>query len=114
MSLRDLLTKVDVIQPLLPPDTQNEVCTYIYIYNSTSLQCVMSTPLKISMANKVLSSDVARLVEAMKDAQKNYQSFVEPVYQKQMLQAGHIIAVNAKQLLDTVNNARRKVLKKPR
>ena len=69
---------------------------------------------KIIMANKVLSSDVTRLVDAMRDAQKNYQTFLEQEYQKQMLKAGHIIAVNAKQLLDTVNSARRKVLRTPR
>lgn len=63
------------------------------------------------MATKVLSSDVTRLVDAMRDAQKNYQTFLEQEYQKQMLKAGHIIAVNAKQLLDTVNIARRKLLR---
>ena len=66
------------------------------------------------MANKVLSSDVTRLVEAMRDAQKHYQTFLEDDYQKKMLKAGHMIAFNAKQLLDTVNVARRKALKKPR
>lgn len=60
------------------------------------------------MAHKVLSSDMTQLVEAMKNAQKHYQTFLEQDYQKQMLKAAHIVAVNAKQLLDAVNSARRK------
>ena len=88
-ALRELLTKVEMVEKTLPLETQNE----------------------INMATKVLSSDVTRLVDAMRDAQKNYQTFLEQEYQKQMLKAGHIIAVNAKQLLDTVNIARRKLLR---
>lgn len=60
------------------------------------------------MAHKVLSSDMTQLVEAMKNAQKNYQTFLEQDYQKKMLKAAHIVAVNSKQLLDAVNSARRK------
>ena len=63
---------------------------------------------QVSMAHKVLSSDMTQLVEAMKNAQKNYQTFLEGDYQKQMLKAAHIVAVNSKQLLDAVNSARRK------
>lgn len=66
-----------------------------------------TTP-QVSMAHKVLSSDMTALVEAMKNAQKNYQTFLEADYQKQFLKAGHIVAVNSKQLLDAVNSARRK------
>nr|QAU32675.1 focal adhesion kinase isoform 2 [Ephydatia muelleri] len=91
-ALREFLTKVEMVQKTLPIESHNEII----------------------MANKVLSSDVTRLVDAMRDAQKNYQTFLEQEYQKQMLKAGHIIAVNAKQLLDTVNSARRKVLRTPR
>lgn len=60
------------------------------------------------MAHKVLSSDMSHLVNAMKSAQKQYQTFLEQEYQKQMLQAAHIVAVNSKQLLDAVNSARRR------
>ena len=63
------------------------------------------------MAHKVLSSDMNQLVAAMKNAQSNYQTFLEEEYQKQMLKAAHIVAFNSKQLLDAVGNARRKALK---
>ena len=64
--------------------------------------------LQVAMAHKVLSSDMSHLVEAMKNAQKHYQTFLEQEYQKQMLHAAHIVAVNSKQLLDATSSARRK------
>ena len=63
---------------------------------------------QVSMAHKVLSSDMSHLVEAMKNAQKHYQTFLEQEYRKQMFHAAHIVAVNSKQLMDAVNSARRK------
>lgn len=60
------------------------------------------------MAHKVLSSDMTHLVEAMKNAQKHYQTFLEQNYQRDMLRAAHIIAVNSKQLLDAVASAKRR------
>ena len=60
------------------------------------------------MAHKVLAKDMTDLVEAMKNAQKHYQTFVQSEYQKQMLHAAHVVAMNSKQLLDAVNTARRK------
>ena len=56
------------------------------------------------MAHKVLAKDMTDLVEAMKNAQKHYQTFVQSEYQKQMLHAAHVVAM----LLDAVNTARRK------
>ena len=63
---------------------------------------------QVSMAHKVLSSDMSHLVEAMKNAQKHYQTFLEQEYRKQMFHAAHIVAMNSKQLMDAVNSARRK------
>ena len=60
------------------------------------------------MAQKVLSSDMNQLVGAMKDAQMHYDKFLEHEYQKKMLKAAHVVAVNSKLLLDAVNSARRK------
>ena len=60
------------------------------------------------MAHKVLSSDMSRLVERMKELQKNCHSFLADDYQKQLLQAATIVAVNSRHLLDAVNNARSK------
>ncbi len=72
--------------------------------------CTVTTPVivQVLMAHKVLSADMSHLVGAMKNAQKQYQTFLEQEYQKQMLHAAHIVAVNAKQLLDAANSARRK------
>lgn len=78
-------------------------CMLFWLIITLASLCV-----QVSMAHKVLSSDMTQLVEAMKNAQKNYQTFLEQEYQKQMLKAAHIVAVNSKQLLDAVNSARRK------
>lgn len=59
------------------------------------------------MAHKVLSSDMANVVQKMKDLQQNYQSFLMEHYQKEMLQASTIVAVNSRVLLDAVTNARK-------
>ena len=60
------------------------------------------------MVHKKLTLDMAHLVEAMKNAQKHHQTFLEQEYRKLMLQAAHIVAVNSEQLTDAVNSARRK------
>ena len=60
------------------------------------------------MAHKVLSSDMTRLVDRMRDLQKNCHSFLADDYQKQLLQAATIVAVNSRHLFDAVNNARSK------
>ena len=59
------------------------------------------------MAYKVVSADMKRLIDAMQQAQKFYQTNVIDEYVKQMLGAGHSLARNAKNLMDTVNIARR-------
>lgn len=67
------------------------------------------------MAYKVVSADMKRLIDAMQQAQKFYQTNVIDEYVKQMLGAGHSLARNAKNLMDTVNIARRDagLLKEP-
>ncbi len=60
------------------------------------------------MAQKILSSDMNHLVEAMKHAQTHYDRFLEQEYQKKMLKAAHVVAVNSKLLLDAVNTAKKK------
>lgn len=67
------------------------------------------------MAYKVVSADMKRLIDAMQQAQKFYQTNVIDEYVKQMLSAGHSLARNAKSLMDTVNIARRDagLLKEP-
>lgn len=58
------------------------------------------------MAYKVVSADMKRLIDAMQQAQKFYQTNVIDEYVKQMLGAGHSLARNAKNLMDTMNIAR--------
>lgn len=64
--------------------------------------------LQVRMPHKVLSSDMARLVESMKELQKNYQSFLSDHYVKQMLQASTIVAVNSRHLMEAVTSACKK------
>ena len=63
--------------------------------------------LQIQMSHKVLSSDMASLVQAMKLAQEYSTTLLDGEYRKGMLQAAHVLAVDAKHLLDTVEGARK-------
>ena len=56
----------------------------------------------MDMAQKVLSSDFNNLIKAMKDAQKHCNTFLEGEYQRDMLQAAHVVAKNSKLLFDAV------------
>ena len=56
----------------------------------------------MDMAQKVLSSDFNHLIKAMKEAQKNANTFLEGAYQREMLQAAHVVAKNSKLLYDAV------------
>jgi focal adhesion kinase 1 len=65
---------------------------------------------EIHMAHQVLSSDMAQLISAMRLAQQYSSTLVDSAYSKNMLQAAHILAVDSKNLLDTVDNARRRAI----
>lgn len=65
------------------------------------------------MAHKVLSSDMAELVNAMKLAVKYSQTTLDQEYRKAMLSAGHVLAVDAKHLFDVVDQARKKRSRQP-
>lgn len=60
------------------------------------------------MAHQVLSSDMAALIKAMKMAQKYATTTLDQDYKRGMVSAGHVLAVDAKNLLDTVDNVRTK------
>ena len=62
----------------------------------------------MDMAQKVLSSDFNNLIKAMKDAQKHCNTFLEGEYQKDMLQAAHVVAKNSKLLFDAVASSIRR------
>lgn len=59
------------------------------------------------MAHKVLSSDMADLISAMKLAQQFSSTHLEADYRKGMLKAAHALAMDSKNLLDSVDNARK-------
>ncbi|RWS12001.1 focal adhesion kinase 1-like isoform X2 [Dinothrombium tinctorium] len=84
LELRGLLASVDELVPTLPLWSHREV----------------------EMAHKVLSKDMAALIQAMKNAQKYSKTTVEAEYRKGMLQAAHVLVVDAKNLLDTVDSIR--------
>ncbi|XP_038056830.1 focal adhesion kinase 1-like isoform X2 [Patiria miniata] len=84
LSLKNLLASVDGLYSSLPPQTHRS----------------------IQMAHKVLSSDMAELINAMKLAQRYATTTLDQDYKKGMLSAGHILAVDAKNLLDAVDTAR--------
>lgn len=60
------------------------------------------------MAHQVLSSDMAQLISTMRLAQQYGTTLLDSSYCKSMLQAGHVLAVDAKHLLETVDDARRR------
>ena len=59
------------------------------------------------MAHKVLSPHMAELINAMKLAQKYSATLISDEYSRRMLKAAHILALDSKNLLDAVDNARR-------
>lgn len=60
------------------------------------------------MATKVLNSDMAELIRQMKLAQQYSNTVLDKEYLKKMLQAGHALAVDCKNLLEAVDIARKK------
>lgn len=65
--------------------------------------------LQIEMAQKLLNSDLAELINKMKLAQQYVMTSLQQEYKKQMLTAAHALAVDAKNLLDVIDQARLKI-----
>lgn len=84
VELRAQLSSVDGIVQTLPADSHSN----------------------IEMAHKVLSSDMAKLITAMKTAQKYLHTTMSDEYKKGMLQSAHALAMDAKHLLDAVDAGR--------
>uniref|UniRef100_A0A8B9KG55 non-specific protein-tyrosine kinase n=1 Tax=Astyanax mexicanus TaxID=7994 RepID=A0A8B9KG55_ASTMX len=87
LALRTLLATVDETIPILPASTHRE----------------------IEMAQKLLNSDLAELINKMKLAQQYVLTSLQQDYKKQMLTAAHALAVDAKNLLDVIDQARLKM-----
>lgn len=81
------------------------------------MSVVLQTPLRadgvvslqIEMAQKLLNSDLAELINKMKLAQQYVMTSLQQEYKKQMLTAAHALAVDAKNLLDVIDQARLKI-----
>ncbi|KAJ8968098.1 hypothetical protein NQ314_002469, partial [Rhamnusium bicolor] len=84
IELRSLLASVDAIVTEFPTSAQREV----------------------EMAHKVLSKDMAELVNAMKLAQQYSNTTLDAEYRKGMLAAAHVLAMDSKNLLDVVDAIR--------
>uniref|UniRef100_A0A8B9BWQ1 Focal adhesion kinase 1 n=1 Tax=Anser brachyrhynchus TaxID=132585 RepID=A0A8B9BWQ1_9AVES len=92
LALRTLLATVDETLPVLPASTHRE----------------------IEMAQKLLNSDLAELINKMKLAQQYVMTSLQQEYKKQMLTAAHALAVDAKNLLDVIDQARLKMISQSR
>ncbi|XP_045505350.1 focal adhesion kinase 1 isoform X5 [Colias croceus] len=80
-ALRHLCATVDRLVPAYPPSAQREV----------------------EMAHQVLSKDMSSLVEAMRLAIHYHTTTLHHEYTKSMLAAAHVLAMDAKNLLDVVD-----------
>ncbi|KAI4877546.1 hypothetical protein NFI96_019012 [Prochilodus magdalenae] len=93
MSLRDLINSVDEILPSLHGSVKTE----------------------IEGTQKLLNKDMAELINKMRLAQQNAITSLKEECKKQMLAAAHTLAMDAKNLLDAVDQARvRANLAKPK
>lgn len=61
------------------------------------------------MAHRVLSKDMANLVQAMKLAIKYSKTTLDAEYRKGMLGSAHALALDAKNLLDVVDSVRMRI-----
>lgn len=65
---------------------------------------------QIEMAQKLLNSDLGELINKMKLAQRCAMTSLQQDHKKQMLTAAHALAVDAKNLLDVIDQARLRAL----
>ncbi|XP_015715256.1 protein-tyrosine kinase 2-beta isoform X4 [Coturnix japonica] len=84
LSLRKLIGSVDEILPILPATSRTE----------------------IEGTQKLLNKDLAELINKMRLAQQNAVTSLSEECKKQMLTASHTLAVDAKNLLDAVDQAK--------
>ncbi|XP_032911109.1 protein-tyrosine kinase 2-beta isoform X3 [Catharus ustulatus] len=84
LSLRKLIGSVDEILPNLPSSSRTE----------------------IEGTQKLLNKDLANLIGKMRLAQQNSGTSLSSEFQRQMLTASHALAVDAKNLLDAVDQAK--------
>ncbi|TNN82619.1 Protein-tyrosine kinase 2-beta [Liparis tanakae] len=84
MALRDLIRSVDDILPTLHESVRTE----------------------IEGTQKLLNNDMAEMISKMRLAQQNYITSLKEECQKQLLTAAHTLAMDSKNMLDAVDQAR--------
>ncbi|KAH9363498.1 hypothetical protein HPB48_005969 [Haemaphysalis longicornis] len=87
LELRNLLASVDDLMTFFPLWSKKEV----------------------EMAHRVLSKDMANLVQAMKLAIKYSKTTLDGEYRRGMLSSAHALAIDAKNLLDVVDSVRLRI-----
>lgn len=65
---------------------------------------------EINLAHRILSKDFANLADSMKQAQKYNNTTIEHEFKKKLYKSGHVLVIDAKQLLDTIDAVRAKLL----
>ncbi|CAB3249723.1 unnamed protein product [Arctia plantaginis] len=105
-----LCATVDRLVVPFPAHAQRgNYCTHSYIHAlcATVDRLVVPFPAhaqrEVEMAHQVLSKDMAALVEAMRLAIQYHNTTLQHEYSKNMLAAAHILAMDAKNLLDVVD-----------
>ena len=89
LELRKLLSTVDELIDQLPKWSHNE----------------------ISLVHKMLPKDFGSLADSMKQAQKYNNTSIESEFKKKMYKNCHVLVINCKSLLETIDTVRLKILK---
>lgn len=74
-------------------------------YGDGDVRCDLLSP-QIEGTQKLLNKDMAELISKMRLAQQNAVTSLKEECKKQMLAAAHTLAMDAKNLLDAVDQAR--------
>lgn len=113
LSLRKLIGSVDEILPILPTTSRTEVGPGRRERGLTWGR-VLVAPMSVTLAchgqiegtQKLLNKDLADLINKMRLAQQNAVTSLSEECKRQMLTASHTLAVDAKNLLDAVDQAK--------
>lgn len=129
MALRHLIQSVDEILPTLHESVRTEVRLSFILLSSLSSKLYISPfykvtvngrkslktylsitafipPLQIEGTEKLLNNDMAELISKMRLAQQNAITSLKEECKKQMLSAAHTLAMDSKNMLDAVDQAR--------
>ncbi|XP_050094912.1 uncharacterized protein LOC126577381 isoform X3 [Anopheles aquasalis] len=83
-----------------------ELRTLLGAVDQLSINFPAQSHKEVEMAHKVLSKDMHELVTAMRLAQQYSETTLDAEYRKSMLAAAHVLAMDAKNLLDVVDSIR--------